>query len=152
QSGQIKLARETVALPELVSQCVAMIEPRAAKEDVKITTQIDGSVGEMNADPLRLKQILLNLVSNSVKYSPAGGLVRIQARAKEDEVIFSVRDTGRGISAEQITHLFDPYYQAAHSDRGIGTGLGLAITKLLVDLHGGSISVDSAPGSGSLFT
>ena len=152
QSGQIRLAVETVALPELVNQCVAMVQPRAAKAEVKVTTQIEPNVREVAADPLRLKQILLNLLSNAVKFSPVDGLVRIEVRETDSATLLSVRDTGRGISGVQVEHLFDPYYQAVTSDRGIGTGLGLAITKLLVDLHGGSISVDSAPGSGSRFT
>jgi signal transduction histidine kinase len=152
QSGQIKLALESVALQELVAQCVTMVEARAAKGEVQIVTQIDTKVREITADPLRFKQILLNLLSNAVKYSPTGGMVRIQVRATDQEVLFTVRDTGAGIAPGQIEHLFDPYYQAAQNDRGIGTGLGLAITKLLVNLHDGSISVDSSPGLGSLFT
>jgi signal transduction histidine kinase len=152
QSGQIKLAVETVALPELVNQCVAMVQPRATRAEVKITAQIESNVREITADPLRLKQILLNLLSNAVKYSPAGGMVRIEVRETDTATLLSVRDTGRGMTDGQIEHLFDPYYQAATSDHGIGTGLGLAITKLLVDLHGGSITVDSAPGSGSRFS
>jgi signal transduction histidine kinase len=151
QSGQIKVAPEIVALPELVDQCVSMVAARAAKAEVKITTQIDAAVREIWADPLRLKQILLNLLPNAVKYSPAGGLVRIQVRPKGGDVVVGVRDTGRGITPAQLEHLFDPYYQATRGDARIGTGLGLAITKLLVGLHGGSISVDSAPESGSLF-
>jgi signal transduction histidine kinase len=152
QSGQIKLAVETVALPELVSQCVAMVQPRATRAEVKITAQVEPNVREISADPLRLKQILLNLLSNAVKYSPAGGLVRIEVRETDTATLLSVRDTGRGMTDSQIKHLFDPYYQVATSDQGIGTGLGLAITKLLVDLHGGSITVDSAPESGSRFS
>ncbi len=152
QSGQIKLAPETIALPELVEQCVAMVQGRAAKAEVQVTTQVDPEVREIVADPLRLKQILLNLLSNAVKFSPAGGLVRIQVRAKDDDVLVSVRDTGTGMAPAELEHLFDPYYQAACGRRGIGTGLGLAITKLLADLHGGSIAVDSSPGAGTLFT
>jgi signal transduction histidine kinase len=66
--------------------------------------------------------------------------------------LIGVRDTGRGISEEQIPHLFDPYYQATRGDQGIGTGLGLSIIKYLIELHGGSISVESVPGTGSIFT
>ena len=152
QAGQIKLSPETVALPELVDQCMAMIQPRATAAEIKLTWEIDPTVSEIVADPLRLKQMLLNLLSNAMKYSPTAGLVKLQVRTDETDILISVRDTGRGISAEQMEHLFDPYYQATHGDSRIGTGLGLAITKRLTEVHGGSISVESAPGAGSLFT
>jgi signal transduction histidine kinase len=129
-----------------------MAEPRAAEAGVSITAQVDQTVREIVADPLRLKQILLNLLSNAVKFNEQGGFVRMQVRSDGKDVVISVRDTGRGIQPEQMQRLFDPYYQAAHGDQGIGTGLGLSIIKHLVELHGGTILVDSVPGSGSVFT
>ena len=152
EAGMITLAYETVALPELVNQCVAIVEPKAADASVTITAQLDAAVREIEADPLRLKQILLNLLSNAVKFNEEGGCVRIRVRANDKTVFVSVRDTGRGIRPEQMEKLFDPYFQAAHGDQGIGTGLGLSIIKHLVELHGGSIDVESVPGSGSVFT
>jgi len=152
EAGMIKLAVETVALPELVDQCIRMTEPRAKEKGITITAQLDPAVEEIVADPLRLKQILLNLLSNAVKFNESGGFVRMQVRGNGKNVVVSVRDTGRGIPPEQTENLFDPYYQAAHGDQGVGTGLGLSIIKHLVELHGGSISVDSVPGSGSVFT
>ena len=152
QAGQIKLAPETVALPELVDQCLGMIQPRATRDEIQLKSEIDPTVSEIVADPLRLKQMLLNLLSNAVKYSPPTGLVKLQVRAKDQEVLISVRDTGRGMTPTQMEHLSDPYYQATDADSRIGTGLGLAITKRLAELHGGSISVESALCAGSLFT
>ncbi|MGI9610455.1 MAG: sensor histidine kinase, partial [Acidimicrobiia bacterium] len=152
EAGMIDLAPETVAVPELVRQCVSMVEPRAKKNGVTVTSQVDSDVREMVADPLRLKQILLNLLSNAVKFNERDGVVNIRVRSDGSQVVVSVRDTGRGITVDQVEHLFDPYYQAAHSDQGIGTGLGLSIIKHLTELHGGSISADSVPGSGSVFT
>ncbi len=151
EAGMIKLSPETVALPALVDQCVTMAEPRAAEAGVTITAQVDPAVKEIVADPLRLKQVLLNLLSNAVKFNEEGGSVRMQVRADNEDVVISVRDTGRGIDPEKMERLFDPYYQAAHGDQGIGTGLGLSIIKHLVELHGGSILVDSVLGSGSVF-
>ena len=151
EAGMIKLSPETVALPALVDQCISMAEPRAAEAGVTITAHVDPTVMEIVADPLRLKQVLLNLLSNAVKFNEQGGFVKMQVRADNKDVVISVRDTGRGIDPEKIGRLFDPYYQAAHGDQGIGTGLGLSIIKHLVELHGGSISVDSVPGSGSVF-
>jgi signal transduction histidine kinase len=152
EAGMIKLVPETVALPELVHQCITMIDPKASQSGITVTAQIDSDIREIEADPLRLKQILLNLASNAVKFNEPGGFVKMQVRADGDHVLIGVRDTGRGISEEQVKHLFDPYYQAAHGDQGIGTGLGLSIIKHLVELHGGSIDVESVPNSGSVFT
>ncbi len=152
EAGMIRLSLEKVALAELVDQCITIAEAKAAKAEVTITAHVDPAVREIVADPLRLKQILLNLVFNAVKFNQPGGSVKIQVRANKQDASISVRDTGRGMNPEQIKYLFDPYYQAAHTDQGIGTGLGLSIIKHLVELHGGSILVDSAPGSGSVFT
>jgi signal transduction histidine kinase len=152
EAGKITLSPEIVALSELVEQCVHMIEPRAAKNDVSISAQVEADAKEIVADPLRLKQILLNLLTNAVKFSDAGRSVRVQVRADGDDVMIAVRDTGRGMTPDQMSHLFDPYYQATHGDGGIGTGLGLSIVKHLVQLHGGSIDVQSVPEAGSVFT
>jgi cell cycle sensor histidine kinase DivJ len=141
-----------VAVPELVEQCIKMVESKAAKAEVTITAQMEPDVREIVADPLRLKQILINLLTNAVKFNEEGGFVKMQLRATSRDVFISVRDTGRGIAPEQVDRLFDPYFQAAHGDQGIGTGLGLCIIKHLVELHGGVVSVESVLGSGSVFT
>jgi signal transduction histidine kinase len=152
EAGKINLAPEEVALPELVEQCIKMVESKAAKAEVTITAQMEPDVREIVADPLRLKQVLINLLTNAVKFNEEGGFVKMQLRATSRDVFISVRDTGRGIAPEQIERLFDPYFQAAHGDQGIGTGLGLCIIKHLVELHGGVVSVESVLGSGSVFT
>jgi signal transduction histidine kinase len=151
EAGMIKLMPEPVALIELVEQCVAMIQPKAEKAEVTVSTQVAPELKEIVADPLRLKQILLNLMSNAVKFSPAGGAVTVRIRPDGDHVLVSVRDTGRGIAPEHIAHLFDPYYQAAVADQSVGTGLGLAIIKHLTELQGGSVNVESVVGAGSVF-
>lgn len=151
EAGMIELTREPVALVELVDQCIAMVAPRAEKANIAIAAKIEPELREIIADPLRLKQILLNLLSNAVKFNEPHGLVNVSVRRDRDDVVLSVRDTGRGISTEQLPHLFDPYYQAARGDQGIGTGLGLSIIKHLAELHGGSIEVESVQGAGSVF-
>ena len=129
-----------------------MLEPKAAEARVEITVNVANDVNEIVADPLRIKQVLLNLLTNAIKYTEPSGLVNVRVRLDGKFVLISVRDTGRGISAEQIEHLFNPYFQAAKKDQGIGTGLGLAIIKHLTELHGGSVAVESVLGSGSVFT
>jgi signal transduction histidine kinase len=152
EAGMIRIEPEPVALVELVEQCVAMVEPKAEQARVNVTGQVSPDVTEIAADPLRLKQILINLLTNAIKFNEEGGLVNVKARASGNDVLISVRDTGRGISTEQQEYLFNPYYQAAHGDQGIGTGLGLSIIKHLTELHGGSVAVESVPGTGSVFT
>jgi signal transduction histidine kinase len=152
EAGMIKISPEPVALVELVHQCMSMVEPKAAAGGIEVTAYLAPEVTEIFADPLRLKQVLLNLLSNAVKFTQPGGLVKVSVRSDDEDVLIAVRDTGRGIPAEQLEHLFDPYYQAVHSDQGIGTGLGLSIIKHLTKLHGGSVAVSSAPEAGSVFT
>ena len=152
ESGQIALQCESVALEGLVEQCLAIADAMNSKSNLKISAQLAPDVDEVYADPLRLKQILLNLLSNAVKYSPDGSVVKVQLRAVDESVHITVRDSGPGISAHKLPHLFDPYYQAAHSDQSVGTGLGLAITKHLVELHNGTIQAESVVGSGTMFT
>ena len=96
EAGMIKLAHETVALPELVDQCMTMVEPRAAEAGVAVTAQVEPDVREVVADPLRLKQVLLNLLSNAVKFNDQGGVVKMLVRADKEDVRISDRDTGRG--------------------------------------------------------
>ena len=153
EAGMIKLAPQPVALPELVDQCVTMVTPRAKEAGVSVTAQVDSELSEIIADPLRLRQILLNLLSNAIKYNSDGGSVIVRIRPDEKKQFrISVRDTGRGIKAEHLDQLFQPYYQAAVADQGIGTGLGLAIIKHLAELHGGTIDVESVVGTGTMFT
>ena len=153
EAGMIRIAPQPVALVELVNQCVTMVGPRATEAGVHVTAQVDASLHEVIADPLRLRQILLNLLSNSIKYNSDGGTVNVRIRPDVDGMYrISVRDTGRGIAPEHLEHLFEPYYQAAIADQGIGTGLGLAIIKHLSELHGGRIEVESVVGTGSMFT
>lgn len=151
EAGMITVVPEAVAIVDVVEQCMAMVQPKADAAGVTVTVHIEPELREVIADPLRLKQILLNLMSNAVKYNQPEGSVNVRVRRDGTNVLISVRDTGRGIAAEHMPHLFDPYYQAALNDQGIGTGLGLAIIRHLTELHGGTIRVESVVGIGSVF-
>ena len=145
QAGRIRLSPRVVELPRLVEECVAVIKTQADEASVAIATQVDPEVDTIVADPLRVKQIVLNLLSNAVKHSPSGTIISVYVNLAESAVLLSVHDQGKGMTPEELEHLFEPYYQAADQTRGFGTGIGLAITKLLVDLHGGTIEIDSTP-------
>jgi signal transduction histidine kinase len=132
---------------------VASVRPRAESKSLAIRTEALPSTCVF-ADRVRIKQILHNLLSNAVKFTPEGGQIELTAVPREAFAEVSVRDNGVGIPDAEHQVIFDKFFQvqAATKGRQEGTGLGLAITKRLVEQHGGTIWVESAPGSGSCFT
>jgi signal transduction histidine kinase len=152
EAGRMELQPTPFALPETLRNAMAMIRERATRQDVTLAVEIDDSVGEIDADERKIKQILFNLLSNAVKFTPSGGTVTLAARTDGRGAIISVRDTGVGISADEQARIFEDFYQLSPGMTQEGTGLGLALTKRLVDLHGGELTVESAPGAGSTFT
>jgi signal transduction histidine kinase len=152
-SGHVTLRLETVMIVEIAHGVIRTMDPLAAKKAIRIQAEL-GSAGEVEADAGKLRQMLLNLVSNAVKFTPEGGRVTIGARRLADTVEISVSDTGIGIAKSEFEHLFEEFRQI---DSDIardqhGTGLGLALTKRFVELHGGQIRLASEVGKGSVFT
>lgn len=152
EAGRMELQPTPFALPETLRNAMAMIRERATRQDVTLAVDIDDSVGEIDADERKVKQILFNLLSNAVKFTPSGGTVTLAARTDGRGAIVSVRDTGVGINADEQARIFEDFYQLSPGMTQEGTGLGLALTKRLVDLHGGELTVESTPGAGSTFT
>ena len=152
EADMIQLHREPVTLPDLINQCVGTLRTKAAASSVEIQTHIDPNVTEVTADPLRLKQILFTLLSNAVDLNNEGGIVNVQVRALEEEIVLSVRDTGKGISDEEMQALFDPYLETTEKNHHIHASLGLSLAKRLVEMHAGSLTVASAADSGNVFT
>ncbi len=153
EAGRMEISREPVELRSVCELVHNTVLPLVAKSGVLLTVSIPADLPPLSADPLRLRQILYNLLSNAIKFTPHGGHVSVQARALGNMVEIAVRDTGIGMRNEDLPRLFQEFEQvtAQGQERGGGTGLGLALTKRLVELHGGSISVQSQPGAGSLF-
>ncbi len=121
--------------------------PRAAAVGVELRgVRERPAPPEIEVDPVRLRQVLENLVSNALRHTPAGGCVRVEALARPGAVAFAVVDTGRGIAQDQLPHIFDRFWKSADSG---GSGLGLAIAKSLVEAHGGVITAESQPGRGT---
>jgi signal transduction histidine kinase len=133
---------------------MTLVRERAQRHDIMLGCEIDPALGELQADERKLKQILLNLLSNAVKFPPDGGRVDVCAKRETTKVEISVRDTGVGIAPEDQAALFEEFRQVGRDvmRKAEGTGLGLALTKRFIELHGGEIRVQSAPGSGSTFT
>jgi signal transduction histidine kinase/CheY-like chemotaxis protein/CHASE3 domain sensor protein len=152
EAGQMDLHPEKVALAESVQIVVSTVEPLARTKD--ITLDSDSGPGlHLVADPIKLKQMLLNLVSNAIKFTPKGGRVVIRTRQVESWIEISVTDTGIGIAKADLSRLFTEFQQldAGHGRQQEGTGLGLALTKRFAELHGGEVIVQSMPGEGSTF-
>jgi len=152
EAGQMGLKREDYPLARSVSEALDAIRPGAALKGISIEERgMRDSL--VNADPLRVKEMLYNLLSNAVKFTPEGGCVWIETVEDTGFARITVGDTGIGIAAGEQENIFDKFYQVGNTTRGVreGTGLGLSITKELVQMHGGWMEVESAPGEGSRF-
>jgi signal transduction histidine kinase len=139
---------------ELIDQAVDTVRPAADAKSIKIDTKIDQTERTISADPDRLLQILWNLLANAVKFTPNGGNIEVKVTFVDDHMQLSVTDSGIGIDPEFLPFVFDRFSQApaAKGGRHTGLGLGLAIVRYFVELHGGSVSANSAgPGKGSTF-
>ncbi|MEK6191896.1 MAG: HAMP domain-containing sensor histidine kinase [Chloroflexota bacterium] len=152
EAGRMELQPTTFALPGILENAMLMVRERAIRQGVGLSAAIDPSVGLLEADERKIKQILFNLLSNAVKFTPGGGQVTLAATVVEDQVEISVRDSGIGINAEDQVRIFEEFYQVGTAQTHEGTGLGLALTRRLVELHHGRLSVESEPGVGSTFT
>lgn len=153
EAGRIELKQETFGVYESAGEVLSMIRPLASNKKLEIVNKI-GTDQVVYADRIRFKQILYNLISNAVKFTPEGGRVWIDASNEPDRVCIAVGDTGIGIPIEEQAAIFEEFHQVSPSPRepGAGSGLGLNITRRLVELHGGKITVESEPQQGSLFT
>jgi len=119
---------------------------------VKVERDIAADLPDVTVDPDRIVQVLVNLLSNAMKFSPAGASVRVAARAERGGILCSVSDRGPGMTAEERDRLFQPFVQLAGGAKVGGTGLGLVITRHIMEQHGGTITVASTPGKGSEFS
>jgi|RhiMetdeSRZDD1v2_1073273.scaffolds.fasta_scaffold130625_2 PAS domain S-box-containing protein len=151
-TGKVALHRETVDLAELIARCVAMVaKTGAAHHEITVRTQ----PLLVDADPMRLEQVVTNLLTNAIKYTPSGGAISVTARRAGEMAVISVEDTGLGMTPDLVERVFDLFVQG---ERGLarsegGLGIGLTLVKRLVEMHGGSVTAASeGPGRGSRFT
>lgn len=150
ETGKVVLYPRAVPLRAFVSETAAMFARDAAKKDVHLVNQVPADLS-VQADRDRLSQILVNLVDNAVKYTPKGGHVRFLAAEEPGHVRLTIQDTGQGIPASELPRITERFYRVdkARSREEGGTGLGLAIVKHLVQLHGGTLQIDSEYGKGT---
>src|SRR4051794_17278606 len=153
ESGELRLHPEPLAVADVLDQVAAAHQPRADAAGIALRRRVHDDPG-LTADPVRLRQIVGNLVSNALRHTPAGGSVRLTARTVHDQVAIEVADTGAGIAASDLPHLFDRFWRAdkSRNRRSGGSGLGLAVVRNLVEAHGGTVTVASTPGAGTTFT
>ncbi len=153
EANQLDVEWEAVNVPTLCSNVFALLKEKAANKNLNLLLEIDPNITTLVADSLRLKQMLLNLLFNALKFTTTGS-VGLKVSVKGEFIYFTVWDTGAGISKEDQTELFQPYFQIANavSARDEGTGLGLALTRKLVEIHNGWLKVESKVNQGSRFT
>jgi signal transduction histidine kinase len=153
ESGRVTLRLENLSIVEIANSVIGAMEPLAANKAIRLRADL-AAAGDVLADAGKLRQMLVNLVSNALTFTPEGGRVTIGARRLADAVEIYVSDTGTGIPQSEFEHLFEEFRQVdsdvAHEQRG--TGLGLALSRRFVELHGGQIRLASEVGKGSVFT
>jgi PAS domain S-box-containing protein len=155
EAGKMTLVEEVTDLGQIVNGCLRMVSVRAEEGGVALVPKLPMAPVLLMADQKCMKQILLNLLSNAIKFTPSGGRIELEVtNPRQDGVRLVVTDTGCGIPAASMQQLFQPFHQVdSPMTRGAsGTGLGLAITKHLTELHGGTIGVESRPGTGTVVT
>jgi len=153
EAGHMELSCEWVALAQLVEDCVSTMRVIAARKRISLTSVCDPPDIRVNIDPARFKQILYNLLSNAVKFTADGGHVKVDVRANRSQLVLTVCDDGVGIDPADQVMIFDAFRQVRGTGQvQQGTGLGLALVRKLVELHGGTIHLESKPGAGSCFT
>jgi signal transduction histidine kinase len=154
EAGKLELHDDEISLRRAVEECLTLIRNRADKSDVLLATEIEPRLAKLRCDERAVKQMLLNFLSNAVKFTPAGGTVTTRVRRVPEGVAISVSDTGIGMSEADIQIALSAFGQVDSkiARQHQGTGLGLPISKSLIELHGGTLSVSSRPGKGTTMT
>jgi signal transduction histidine kinase len=147
--GTLALQREPTDLSVLAEEAVAQFRPAADAQQVRLSARVGDGLTVTDVDPLRIREVLANLVSNAVRYTPAGGEVRVDVEPSGSVVALRVSDTGPGIPADDLTHVFDRFYKGTSSN---GSGLGLTIARNLVMAHGGTLTASNGQAGGTVFT
>ncbi|MEC9344891.1 MAG: HAMP domain-containing sensor histidine kinase [Pseudomonadota bacterium] len=152
EAGRVRVEEETIHVGALLATTVRELAPRAEKGGHRLTWQVEDQLPDLRADPRLLHQMLSNLLTNALKFTPGGGRVDCRAALNDEgEMVFTVRDSGVGIAADKLERIFQPFEQVDDGldRRNDGVGLGLPLTRGLVEAHGGRIAITSTPGRGT---
>ena len=149
EAGYMTLDLQDVEITSLMGALAEVAAERADQAGLKIKIDCPADIGTMSGDIVRLRQALFNLVSNAIQFTPAGGTIVLSAERTKNDMLLSVSDSGVGISPEDQERVFQRFERGDPNARESGAGLGLALVKSLVELHGGSVELESAPGQGT---
>jgi len=155
EAGRMELDVEAFDVPSALANAMTLVRERAQRHGLALNLEVDPAVGEIRADERKFKQIMLNLLTNAVKFTPDGGKVDVRACLTDDGVLeVAVTDTGIGIAVDDQAAVFEEFRQVGrhYTNKQEGTGLGLSLTQRFVELHGGTMSLQSEPGQGSTFS
>jgi signal transduction histidine kinase len=154
EAGRVELEPTTFSVADAIENALTLVRERAARHGIRLAADVSPEVGSVTADERKIKQVVVNLLTNAVKFTPDGGWVGITARCDGDDVWVAVRDTGIGIAPEDQDRVFEEFQQVGKDPERSreGTGLGLTLSKRFVELHGGRIWVESEVGKGSTFS
>jgi signal transduction histidine kinase len=155
ESGNAEFAEEIIDPHEIIEKGIRLIAGKAAAQDISLSYDKTETSSKLRADRRKMKQVLINLLSNAVKFTPPGGKIHISAATADDgQLVISVSDTGIGIADEDLPKVLDPFVQvdSSLSRKYQGTGLGLSLTKAMIELHGGSLDLESRLGVGTIVT
>jgi signal transduction histidine kinase len=150
ESGRLSIEPRPEDVIAVVCDAVEMLRPLAKSSSLRLRPVFEDNLPRILVDPSRIQQVLSNLIGNAIKFTPAGGAITVRAEQTADGVRIAVTDSGPGIAAEELPHVFGRFWQGRRTDRR-GLGLGLAIAKAIVEAHGGRIWVESHLGTGSTF-
>jgi hypothetical protein len=154
-SGKMRLARERLNVENILNASLEAVRPSAGARGIRIETSFSQGLGWIVADPTRLQQVMWNLLTNAVKFTPKGGTIHVSARRTSSHIEVTVADTGEGIDPQFLPHVFEPFRQAENPQTRVhgGLGLGLSIVRYIIEAHGGSIAAESTGrGKGATFT
>ena len=154
ESGQLKLNLTSTDIVELVRRMISNYEINTREKSIRIKLEEATQIPEIKIDPVRMEQVISNLLTNAIRHTPPGGSISVTIKKEKGELGISVADTGEGISPEDLPHVFERFYRAGSSRarKEGGIGLGLAIVKQMVEAHGGKVWVESKMGTGSIFS
>lgn len=154
EAGKLSLNKEALCIEEIASECMSIVTGNAGTKGVTLTTELSGELAPLHADRRAVRQILLNLLTNAIKFTPEGGSITLQVQESENSMALKIADTGVGIPVEKLPNLAEPFTRLEQDPHNTveGWGLGLAITKSLMELHEGELQIESEVGKGTTVT